>query len=86
MRRINVAEPFIEDEEIAAVTQVLKEKRLSQGKYVEKFENSFAEYVGTNHGIAFNSGTAALQVGLAANDIKPNDEIITSPFTFKLMA
>ncbi len=86
MRRINIAEPIIEAEEIAAVTQVLKEKRLSQGEYVEKFEKSFAEYVGTNHAIAFNSGTAALQVGLAAKGIKPKDEIITSPFTFAATA
>ncbi|MFX1521320.1 MAG: DegT/DnrJ/EryC1/StrS family aminotransferase [Promethearchaeota archaeon] len=86
MRKINIAEPFIEDEEIAAVIQALKEKRLSQGEYVEKFENSFTEYVGTNHAIAFNSGTAALQVGLAAKSIKSKDEIITSPFTFAATA
>lgn len=84
--RVNLAEPFIETEEINAVVKALKEKRLSQGKYVEMFEKDFAEYVGTKYAVAFNSGTAALHCGLAAKDIKPGDEVITTPFTFAATA
>ena len=84
--RVYLAEPFIETEEINAVVKALKEKRLSQGKYVEMFEKDFAEYVGTKYAVAFNSGTAALHCGLAAKDIKPGDEGITTPFTFAATA
>lgn len=86
MRKISIADPFIEEEEINAVVQALKEKRLSQGEYVEKFEHLFAKYVGVKEAVAFNSGTAALHVGLAARGIKPTDDVITTPFTFAATA
>ena len=84
--RVCLAEPFIGEEEINAVVQALKEKRLSQGEYVEKFENACAKYVGVTEAIAFNSGTAALHVGLAAMGIQSKDEVITTPFTFAATA
>jgi perosamine synthetase len=49
---------------------------------VEEFEKDFASYIGTRYAIAVNSGTAALHVALLAADIKPGDEIITTPFSF----
>jgi len=76
--------PIIEQEEIDAVTTVLKSKRLSllSGKYVKKFEKEFAKYIGTADAIAVNSGTAALHVALSALGVGPGDEVIVPPFTF----
>jgi dTDP-4-amino-4,6-dideoxygalactose transaminase len=80
------AEPIIDKEDIEAVVEALKEKRLSQGEYVEEFEKEFAQYTGTKEAIALSSGTAALHVGLAAMGIKNGDEVITTPFTFAATA
>jgi perosamine synthetase len=76
--------PVMGEEEIEAVVEVLKSKRLSllSGKKVKKFEREFAKYVGTSDAIAVNSGTAALHVALAALGVGPGDEVIVPPFTF----
>ena len=80
--KIPQADPYITEEEIAAVANAVREKRLSQGVYVEEFEEKFAKYFGTRHAVAVSNGTAALHVALAAIDIKPNDEIIVPSFSF----
>jgi len=53
----------------------------SQGKYVEKFENEFANYCGVKHGISTCNGTTALQLGLSALGIGKDDEVIIPNFT-----
>ena len=79
---IAIAKPIMEEEEIEAVTTVLKSGILAQGKKVEEFEEAFAEFSGTRYAVAVNSGTAALHIDLLAHGIKEEDEVITSPFTF----
>lgn len=73
---------FIEEDDIAAVVDVLKSSHLTQGLTVETFERSIAEYVGTRHCVAFNSATSALHGAYAAAEIGPDDEIITTPISF----
>ena len=46
------------------------------------FEEDFADYCGTKHAIAVNSGTSALHLALLANGIGPGDEVITVSMTF----
>ena len=77
-------EPDITDEEIEAVVDVMRSKRLSQlaGKYVEDFEIEFARYIGTKYAIAVNSGTSALSLAVAALQIGTGDEIVLPPYTF----
>ncbi len=79
---INIAKPIITDEEIEAVTEVLKSGMLAHGDKVEKFQKKFAEYVNTSYGVATSSGTTALHSALVASGISMNDEVITTPFTF----
>ena len=79
---INIAKPIISDEEIEAVTEVLKSGMLAQGPKVAEFQNKFAKYVEAKYGIATSSGTTALHTALVAAGIKPGDEVITTPFTF----
>jgi UDP-2-acetamido-2-deoxy-ribo-hexuluronate aminotransferase len=65
-----------------AIHKVLNSAQFIMGEEVFNFENSLAEYLGNKHVIACASGTDALLLALMAIDIKPGDEVITTPFTF----
>lgn len=52
------------------------------GKAVKEFEQAFAAHTGTAHAVGCSSGTDALYLALAALDIGPGHEVITTPFTF----
>ncbi|MBW2976390.1 DegT/DnrJ/EryC1/StrS family aminotransferase [Candidatus Woesearchaeota archaeon] len=79
---IPIAKPFIGDEEIKAVAEVLKSGIVAQGPKVNELEEKFAEFCGTNYAVAVNSGTAALHTALHVAGIQKGDEVITTPFTF----
>lgn len=65
-----------------AIAQTLDRCSFCLGPDVEQFEKDFAAYCHNVHSVAFNSGTSALHVALLLLDIKPGDEVITTPFTF----
>lgn len=46
------------------------------------FEEEFARRLGVSEAVAVNSGTSALVAALASIELKPGDEVITTPFTF----
>jgi perosamine synthetase len=79
---IPIAKPLIGEEEINAVSRILKSGMLAHGKEVEEFEKEFAKYIGTKYAIATSSGTSALDIALKSLNIKEGDEVITTPFTF----
>jgi perosamine synthetase len=83
---IPFAPPYITEDEINAVVDVLKSGWLSMGYKTVEFENKFAEYVGCKHAVATNSCTSALFLSLKVLDIKEGDEVITTPFTFAATA
>ena len=74
--------PAIGKEEIKAVTEVLKSGWIGMGPKCIEFEKLFAEYVGAKYAISVSSCTAALHLSLLASGVKPEDEVITTPFTF----
>jgi len=79
--KIRIAEPVITDDDVKMVVEALRKKCLSPGEYAQKFEKAFATYIGAKKAVAVNSGTAALHLCLAALDIGPGDEVITTPFS-----
>lgn len=79
---VKVASPFVGEEEIQAVANVLKSGRYMSGPVVAEFEKKFAEYIGVKHAVAVSNGTAAIQAALAAMDLQPGDEIIVPALTF----
>ena len=62
--------------------KVLRTAGFVGGAMVEEFEISFAEFCGTTHAIAVNSGTDALRFALVASGVKPGDVVVTVPHTF----
>lgn len=79
---IPIAKPIMGDDEIQAVTEVLRSGMLAQGKVVTKFEGALSEYIGIKNAIAVSNGTAALDITLKSLDIRNGDEVIVPAFTF----
>jgi dTDP-4-amino-4,6-dideoxygalactose transaminase/nucleoside-diphosphate-sugar epimerase len=55
---------------------------ITTGPKLQRFEAMMREYIGCKHAIAVSSCTAALHLSLAALDIGPGDEVITTPITW----
>ncbi|MDC1007644.1 DegT/DnrJ/EryC1/StrS family aminotransferase [Gammaproteobacteria bacterium] len=53
----------------------------SDGSYVKEFEENFAKYVGTGYGISVCNGSLAIDLAIAALELKKGDEIILPTFT-----
>lgn len=66
----------------AAVLEVLRSGMIAQGPMVARLEAEFSEMTGVAHTVAVNNGTTALIAALQVLDLRPGDEVITSPFTF----
>jgi dTDP-4-amino-4,6-dideoxygalactose transaminase len=79
---IPVARPDIGDEEIEAVTAVLRSGMLAGGKRVVELEERWADFIGTRHAIAVSNGTIALMAIFEALALGPGDEVITVGHTF----
>ncbi|MCC6765089.1 MAG: DegT/DnrJ/EryC1/StrS family aminotransferase [Deltaproteobacteria bacterium] len=77
-----MSEPDIGPAERAAVLDVLDGKTLALGPRLAAFEARLAAKVGARHGVAVNSGTAALHLCLLAAGIGPEDVVVTTPFSF----
>ncbi|HWG73771.1 MAG TPA: DegT/DnrJ/EryC1/StrS family aminotransferase [Acidimicrobiales bacterium] len=80
--RIRLARPDVGDEEIEAVTRVLRTSVLTAGPETAAFEREFAAYHGADHGVAFANGTVALVAMLVAFGVGPGDEVIVPSLTF----
>ena len=80
--RVPLSMPDIGEREIRNVMDVLRSQRLSLGPTVLEFEEKFAEYVGLRYAVSANSGTSALHLAIRAYGIGPDDEVITTPFSF----
>ena len=72
----------ISPEDIEAVVEALGSEFLTTGPEVEKFETAISEIAQANYSVAVSSGTAALHCAYFAADLKPGDEVITTPLTF----
>lgn len=72
----------VDDDDIAAVVQVLKGDWLTQGPHVAQFEEAIAAKVDARHAVAFSSGTAALHSAAAAGGLGPDDLVATTPLSF----
>ena len=73
---------FIDQDDINAVTHVLKYKNLTQGDEVTKFEEQIAKYVGSKYAVAVSSWTSGLHISCLTLGVSKGDFVVTSPITF----
>ena len=73
---------WIDENDIAAVEEVLRSDYLTCGPKVCELESKLAKYTGAKYAVAVNSGTSALHCACIAAGIGPGDEVITTPITF----
>jgi dTDP-4-amino-4,6-dideoxygalactose transaminase len=74
--------PAITEQEIAAVVDAMRSGWITTGPKTKQFEVDFGAYIGAESALAVNSCTGALHVALAALNIGPGDEVITTTMTF----
>lgn len=72
----------LRDELQETIAAVMGEAQFILGPGVERFEESFARYLGVKHCVGLNNGTSALHLALLALDIGPGDEVITTAHTW----
>ena len=72
----------ISQEDIDAVSLVLKSKFITQGPYVDIFEKAISKKVKAKFAIALNSATSALHLACLALDLKEGDYLWTTPISF----
>ncbi|TDB74898.1 DegT/DnrJ/EryC1/StrS aminotransferase family protein [Micromonospora sp. KC723] len=80
--RVTLADNTVDEQEIEAVTEVLRSRWLSAGAQTAAFEREFADRLGTDDAVAVSSGTAALHLAMMALDLRPGDEVIMPALTF----
>lgn len=72
----------IDKNDVRAVIDALQSDWITQGPKVQEFEKSLANYSKTKYAVAVSSGTAALHLAYLAAELKPGNEVITTPNTF----
>ena len=74
---------FTDENDIKQISNVIKRGMdWAIGPEIEKFESSFAQYIGRRYCVAFNSGTSAGHAALIALGINAKSEVIVPSFTF----
>jgi dTDP-4-amino-4,6-dideoxygalactose transaminase len=74
--------PSIDEETIAGVAEVLRSGWITSGPQVHEFEAQLSACCGGRPVRVFNSGTAALEIGLRLAALGPGDEVITTPLSW----
>ncbi|MCW0196983.1 UDP-4-amino-4,6-dideoxy-N-acetyl-beta-L-altrosamine transaminase [Sphingopyxis sp.] len=82
MKPIPYGRQDINDEDVAAVAEVLRSDFLTQGPAVPRFEAAVAGHCGARHALAMNSATSALHAACLALGLGPGDRLWTTPVTF----
>lgn len=70
------------DEIESAILKVARNCNFIMGNEVQELEKSLESFTGAKYTVSCSNGTDALLLAMMALDIKPGDEIITTPFTF----
>ena len=76
----------LKDEIAQRMQKVLDHGQYIMGPEVKELETALSAHTGAKHCVTVSSGTEALLIAMMALDLKPGDEVITTPFTFAATA
>jgi perosamine synthetase len=80
---IPISNPALVGNELKYVTDCVQSSWISSvGTYVQRFEEAFAEFCGTEYAVTSSNGTTALHLALLALGVKPGDEVIVPTLTY----
>ena len=83
---ISYGKQYIDDDDVAAVAEVLKHGDLTCGCKINEMENALCEVTGAKYAVAVSNGTAALHLAALAAGFGEGDEVIVSAITFAASA
>ena len=84
--KIYYGRQWIGEDDIKAVSDVLRSDFITCGPKVDEMERTLEAYTGAKYAVAVSNGTAALHCACIAAGIGPGDEVITTPITFAASA
>jgi dTDP-4-amino-4,6-dideoxygalactose transaminase len=79
---ISLADLAVGEDEQQRIDDVIESGMLTRGSATQDFEEGFAAFCGTDHGIATSNGTTALHAAFHALGIGEGDRVLTTPFSF----
>ncbi|SDU84357.1 dTDP-4-amino-4,6-dideoxygalactose transaminase [Microlunatus sagamiharensis] len=82
MSRVNVMLPYLGEEEVEAVAEVLRSGWVAQGPRVAEFERAFATAVQAGHAVAVSSCTTGLHLAMVVVGVGAGDEVVVPSFSF----
>ncbi len=85
-KNIPFSPPDITDQEIQLVGEALRSGWITTGPKTKEFEKRIAEYCHTNKAVCLNSATACMEMILRVLGVGPDDEVITSAYTYTATA
>jgi len=80
--RVNVMLPYLGEEEVEAVAEVLRSGWVAQGPRVAAFERAFATAMQAEHAVAVSSCTTGLHLAMVVVGVGPGDEVVVPSFSF----
>ena len=86
MAIIPYSKQSINEDDILAVTDILRSDFLTQGPVIDEFESALAEYIGTKNAVCCSSGTAALHLAYASLGVNKSSIGIVPAITFAVTA
>lgn len=81
-KKIQVSSTFVNKAELKSLKNVIASGWLTSGRITHKFEEEVKKKLNVKNAIAVNSCTNGIYASLHALNLKKNDEVITTPFTF----
>ena len=84
LKRIDLRRDYLRhrEEYLAAIREVCEETAFSGGRFANRFEKEFADYVGVRACAAVNNGTSALHLAMMVLGVGPGDEVIVPANTY----
>jgi dTDP-4-amino-4,6-dideoxygalactose transaminase len=75
------ARPFLFEDDIVSVNEVLRSLHLEEGDYVKAFEQKISEYYSKKYTCVTVNGFSSIHLALIAMDVKKGDEVVIPAYT-----